>query len=82
MYKALTLAPVLVQISLAALIDSSDLFLSGDAYDFYYPDVIITDSNQAVTNTGKGIDISSSLSLSSATCLKNAGYTTVVARAY
>ena len=69
MYKALSLAPALVQISLAALMDSTDLFLSVDAYDFDNPNVAITDSNQAVTNAGKCIDTDRIIDLRTATCI-------------
>ena len=36
----------------------------------------------AVSNSGKGVDFSTSLSLSSAQCLHNDGYTTVIPRAW
>ncbi len=38
--------------------------------------------HRAVSNSGKGVDFSSALSLSSAQCLHSSGYTTVIARAW
>ena len=35
-----------------------------------------------VSNSGKGFDISQPMSTSTATCMKNAGYTTMIARAW
>ena len=39
-------------------------------------------SDGPVPNSGKGFDISSSLSVTAATCLKNAGYTTISVRGW
>ena len=47
-----------------------------NAYDLEQVD------NTPVSNSGKGFDISSPMSTTTATCMKNAGYTTIIPRAW
>ena len=42
----------------------------------------LTQVENPVSNSGKGFDISQPMSTSTATCMKNAGYTTMIARAW
>ena len=46
-----------------------------NAYDLEQVEII-------PSNSGKGFDISAPMSTTTATCMKNAGYTTIIARAW
>ena len=80
MFKTISFALGLASFATASSSDSSDLFLAADAFDFTQEPQVVTD--EIVSNSGKGFDISQAMSTSIASCLKSNGYTTALVRAY
>ena len=56
MFKTISFTLGLISFATASSVDSSDLFLGQDAFDFTQETVVVTD--EIVSNSGKGFDIS------------------------
>ena len=69
-------------ILLACLIAAAQASIFGDLLEEGYTTNHSEGLSYRVSNAGHGVDVSSPMSATSATCLKNNGYTTVIARAW